>query len=295
MRPLFSILMTSYNREQYIEEAVSSVLSQTMGSLELVIVDDASTDGSVKWCKLIGDPRVKLVVHGSNKGCGKAHRSAISIATGKLIGIVDADDVIVTDALETILQEYQNPDIGVVYSQYELCDSKLNRLKHGRSAKIPADKTWLDIHHLNSGAVGHLRTFRRSVYDKTEGFWTRRSCVDKDLMFKLEEITKLKFIDTVLYKQRLHNTNISKLQAHEQAKNGRLAVQQARMRRGMPQPRPMIRPKRTRPRPVRKPQPVYKPRPQPPVPSEPEPVIVPKPVTTEPRKYIRVPTRQISK
>lgn len=237
--PVFSVSMANYNNATYIAEAVRSVLGQTFQDWELNVVDDCSTDGSVEVAHTFNDPRIRVFALDRNAGCGAAQRRAAECARGRYIAVLDSDDMLVPEALQIVCDAYEaHPAVGVVYSQYEVRDECMRSPQLGRSAHIPVGNSWLDVHHMNSGMVGHLRTFKKSAYLLTSGFWKHRSCVDKDLILKLEEVTSLLFVDRVLYWQRLHGSNMSKRGREEQAENGHIAVRNAHRRRGTVQVHP---------------------------------------------------------
>jgi glycosyltransferase involved in cell wall biosynthesis len=89
-----SIVMTAYNMEQYIEEAMMSCLNQTYEDIELVVVEDCSTDSTLSIIEKIAneDPRVVIVKHNVNLGAGMGRRDGINAATGEYFITVDADD-----------------------------------------------------------------------------------------------------------------------------------------------------------------------------------------------------------
>jgi hypothetical protein len=91
--PDFSIIVPVYNTEAYVEKCLLSILGQTAGSLELIVVDDGSTDRSPQICRRIAeaDPRVHLIRQ-QNGGAGRARNAGVRLARGKYIGFVDSDD-----------------------------------------------------------------------------------------------------------------------------------------------------------------------------------------------------------
>ena len=97
-KPLISVVVPVYNMERYLERCVDSILAQDYANLELILVDDGSTDESLSICNRYRqtDPRVK-VLHQENGGQGSARNAGIDIAQGEYLGFVDSDDTIVTD------------------------------------------------------------------------------------------------------------------------------------------------------------------------------------------------------
>ena len=101
-----SIIIPIYNCEKYLKECIESILMQTLKKIEVILIDDGSTDNSLKICKLFQskDPRIK-VIHQENVGVSKARENGLKIATGKYISFIDADDYIKEDFLEKLYNE----------------------------------------------------------------------------------------------------------------------------------------------------------------------------------------------
>lgn len=205
--PRFGIIMSSYNKGQYIAHAISSVLQQTLNDWELVIVDDASTDNSVEVIDpFLKDRRIRLVKHEANKGMGVASKTGADNLTGTILGLLDADDALRPDALEVMNHEYcRHPGYGMIYSQHFSCDPQLiPKNDVYPSARIPLGKCFLEVLESNwSVPVGPFRTFTREAYEMTSGFGSWRGSQDVDITLKLEEVTDLLFVDERLYFYRM--------------------------------------------------------------------------------------------
>lgn len=199
-KPGFSILMANYNNAEYIAEAIQSVLEQTFQDWELVIVDDCSTDDSIKVIEpYLKDERVRLLQNKVNRGYISTLKRLVYEARAELLAILDSDDAITKDAVELVYNAYKkNPDCGFIYSQFVWCDDKLNTISKGFCDSISSSKG-----NLHCDCVSAFRTFRKKDYFKTEGFDENfLYSEDKDLIFKMEEVTNLLFVDKVLYKYR---------------------------------------------------------------------------------------------
>jgi len=139
-----SVVITSYNQEDYLREAIESVLTQTVRPFEIIVCDDASTDGSKR---LIRDYEsrypglVRGLLHEKNLGISKNRNSGIKIARGELVTWLDGDDRFRPGKLEIELQHYlTNADIKWVYSQVIIIDTEGNpireRYKENLTGKI---------------------------------------------------------------------------------------------------------------------------------------------------------------
>ncbi|MEM3714769.1 MAG: glycosyltransferase family 2 protein [Nitrososphaeria archaeon] len=100
---LVSVIMPAYNAERYIKTAIESVLSQTYKNLELIIVNDGSTDGTENIIKSFSDSRIVYIKHESNLGVAEARNSAFKVAKGKFGALIDADDAWLPERLEKML------------------------------------------------------------------------------------------------------------------------------------------------------------------------------------------------
>jgi glycosyltransferase involved in cell wall biosynthesis/lipopolysaccharide biosynthesis glycosyltransferase len=198
--PEFSIVMANYNNGKYIGDAIKSVLNQTFKKWELIIVDDGSTDNSSELiAPFLKDRRIKLLRHNCNKGYTVALKTAIGQVRSNCFAILDSDDCLSFDAVEVMHREHvANPDCGLIYSQLHYCDENLLPFRAGDNYAIPPDKTSLDCN-----AVTQLKTFKLADYLKTEGYDEDiLYAEDKDIIYKMEEVTKLKFVDKTLYLAR---------------------------------------------------------------------------------------------
>lgn len=105
-KPLVSVLMTAYNRERYIAEAIESVLASTYRNFELIIVDDASSDETVNIAKgfALTDSRIKMYVNDHNLGDYPNRNTAAGYAQGKFILYVDSDDTLFPNTIQQFLE-----------------------------------------------------------------------------------------------------------------------------------------------------------------------------------------------
>lgn len=111
-----SIVMTAYNMEQYIEEAMRSCLNQTYKDIELIVVEDCSTDDTLSIVEKIAkeDSRVVIIKHKTNLGAGMGRRDGINAATGDYFITIDADDWIDEDFIEALVIKAKNTGADVV-------------------------------------------------------------------------------------------------------------------------------------------------------------------------------------
>lgn len=111
---MISVIIPCYNVEKYIDRCMKSVLNQTYRNLEIILVDDGSTDGTGEIIKKYAgrDHRIRII-HQANRGAGAARNAGLEIAGGSYIGFVDSDDWIAEDMYEYLMGIIKDADIAV--------------------------------------------------------------------------------------------------------------------------------------------------------------------------------------
>jgi glycosyltransferase involved in cell wall biosynthesis len=113
--PKVSVVIPAYNRAATVVRAMRSVLTQSVRDLELIVVDDASTDGTPEAVESVGDPRVRLLRHDTNRRAGAARNTGIRAARGEYVAFLDSDDEWLPGKLERQLA-YMEETPGVAAS-----------------------------------------------------------------------------------------------------------------------------------------------------------------------------------
>ncbi|MCK4553264.1 glycosyltransferase family 2 protein [Candidatus Pacearchaeota archaeon] len=174
-KPKISVVMPVYNAEKYLDESIKSILNQTFKEFELIIINDASTDSSLKIIKKFQkkDKRVKLIKNKKNLGPAKARNKALKLAKGKYIAILDSDDICFPDRFK-IQCDYleDNPHIFLVGSSAIVIDEKGEKIgifkKYDNYKKIKKKltKTNCMIHpsimFKNAGDIFYRKKFQGS-------------------------------------------------------------------------------------------------------------------------------------
>jgi len=116
--PLVSIIIPAYNAEGYIKRALKSALGQTYKNIEIVVIDDGSTDKTAQIVKLIYSPKI-VYIYQENQGLGAARNNGIKASKGQYITFLDADDYYLSEKIEKQVEFLQNrPDDQVVYCDF---------------------------------------------------------------------------------------------------------------------------------------------------------------------------------
>ena len=172
MNELISIIVPVYNVEQYLNKCVESIINQTYKNIEIILVNDGSTDNSGKLCDelKLRDDRIQ-VIHKQNGGLSDARNAGLKIAKGEYIGFVDSDDYIAKDMFETLynLNKKYNSEISIV-SFYEIYKDKIIGVRNSKNLqelnKIDAIKELLIDTNIQSYAWNKL--FKKELFEGLE-------------------------------------------------------------------------------------------------------------------------------
>lgn len=117
--PLISVVMPSYNHAAFIGRAVASVLAQTYGNLELIVVDNNSSDGTDEALAEIKDPRLKIVKFSNGGIIASSRNLGIKRAAGEYVAFIDSDDIWLPGKLETQIRAFgREPEAGLAYCRF---------------------------------------------------------------------------------------------------------------------------------------------------------------------------------
>lgn len=112
---LISVIIPCHNNEKTVARAINSVLTQTYGNFELIVIDDCSTDNSAQIIKNIGDSRIKFIQNATNLKAGLTRNVGMDCAKGDFIAFLDADDCFVKNKLENDLKLFsEHPEVDFV-------------------------------------------------------------------------------------------------------------------------------------------------------------------------------------
>lgn len=205
--------MPVYNGEDYLAEAIDSILAQTLTDFELLIVDDGSRDNSAEIIRSYQkrDSRIRFFRHEGNLGQAAAQNTGIAAAEGALLAAMDSDDISLPQRLEKQVAFLQaNPEIGLVGVRQRFVDKDLNPLT---SYKLPRSHAIIVL-NLFIGASLHGPTImiRREFLTEVGGFRPEaRRCQDMELFLRLLQKTQIRFanLPDELYIYRLHDSQKS--------------------------------------------------------------------------------------
>jgi len=209
MEPLVSVVMPVYNSEMFLREAVNSILTQSYRQLELIVVNDGSTDVSAAILSSIEDKRIRVLEHERNQGITQSLNDAIAVSTGEYICRMDADDVAVPHRIErqvAFLEEH--PDIALVGTGTVLIDKDGTRIGQ-ESYPESAYEIRREIFVHNPFAHSAVM-IRKSVLDRC-GFYDARFLhnEDYDLWLRIVAAYPAANLRDRLLLRRVHGANIT--------------------------------------------------------------------------------------
>ncbi len=232
-KPLISILIPVFNPPlSFLRSALDSVFSQYYSSWELCVVDDGSKEEVRAFLKnYMKDPRVKLYFHRGNKGVSEALNTALSMASGEFVALLDHDDELSPDALFHVVKALnEENDLDMIYSDED-------KIADGRYVLPHFKPGWSPEYILGMMYTCHLGVYRTSLVRELGGFRKGlEGSQDYDLVLRIGEATsKIHRIPRVLYHWRVHGGSVGcgNFSAKEYAYvNARKAVEEALKRRG---------------------------------------------------------------
>ncbi|KKP94042.1 MAG: Glycosyl transferase family 2 [Parcubacteria group bacterium GW2011_GWA1_36_12] len=168
-KPEISVIMSVYNGMPYLQEAVKSILNQTYKDFEFIIVDDASTDDSLKYLKGINDKRIKILSNEKNLGLAVSLNKALNAARGEYIARMDADDISKPERLHIQLNFMElNPQIDICGSFVSVIDEN-GKLVGSIKKPTTDDKIKKQIYWLTP--LLHPTWFaKKEVFTKLKGY-----------------------------------------------------------------------------------------------------------------------------
>lgn len=214
MGEIVSVIVPVYNVEKYVEKCLASILKQTYTNLEIIVVDDGSTDNSYMICQAIAnrDSRVKLI-HKENGGLSDARNAGLEIATGRYIGFVDSDDFIEPTMYQVLLESCIKYDADICTCARYMVDQDTGNRSELFSYDIPITlnaqesiKRLMIWDGVDSAAWDKL--YKRELFD---GMRYPYGVLHEDLNFTVRLFEKCKCIclsGVSLYNYLLRSTSI---------------------------------------------------------------------------------------
>lgn len=219
--PQVSIVIPVYNGERYVQATLNSILKQTWQDLEVIVVNDGSTDRSMEICRQFNDPRIRYAEQ-ENGGLAAARNAGIRIARGEYLGFIDADDTWSPDKVSRHVEHFRSdPELGLSYSYSSLMDEAGQNLgtlqKEGTNPTTFADCYVRNVIGNGSNAMLRREVFsgRRSnpgLFPPLKTFDPDlRRAEDYELWSRIASLTgwKIACISEVLVQYRINMSGLS--------------------------------------------------------------------------------------
>lgn len=205
--PLVSVVVPMHNSAAHIVETIRSVLDQTHANLEIVAVDDASSDATVAIVEGMADRRIKIVRMETNGGAGRARNAGIDAASGDYLALLDSDDRWYPDKLEQQLRFMDRTGSAVCYTRYDLIDAESEQI--GQSGRLAASVTYEQLLRHCIIRTSSLLVDRRALAQPVHFPEIRKR---QDFVFflrLLKQVPKADLLDEVTCSYRLHSGTVS--------------------------------------------------------------------------------------
>jgi glycosyltransferase involved in cell wall biosynthesis len=211
MNPLVSVVMPVHNAEQYLKEAINSILNQTYTNFELIIVNDGSSDESETIIKSLNDARITYHKFEQQQGIVAALNYGLQITKGDFVARMDADDVCYKNRLEIQVNYLlSNPEVGILGSQYKGIN--------GKSRNMPTTHEQIIWYLLNASPFVHPSViFRADFLRNNQVLYDKQFEFAEDLNLWVEHINKTKYANTsetliqYRYHKGTHKSNLTRV------------------------------------------------------------------------------------
>tara|TARA_B100001769_G_C22068609_1_gene575057 strand:+ start:508 stop:1488 length:981 start_codon:yes stop_codon:yes gene_type:complete len=215
--PKVSVLMSVYNEEPFLSDAIKSILNQTFKDLEFIIIDDGSTDRS---CDIIekfkaNDPRV-IFLKQANQGLVASLNKGLGIAKAPLIARMDADDIALEKRLEKQVNYMNlNPEVLALGTAIRIIDKNNSLIKDVIFPSLKEDL--MELMQLDNQIAHPSVLYRKKSVINVGGYREiLQYAEDFDLWLRLSEVGPIDNLNEVLLHYRDHPKNISKVENHSQ-------------------------------------------------------------------------------
>lgn len=216
MKPLVTVIITAFNMEAYIARAIENLRQQTLKELEIVVVDDGSTDNTLRICEECAksDSRVRIV-HKQNEGLAAARKTGVLHASGAYVGFVDADDTVENNMFETLLRNALKQDADISHCGYDMVFPDGSRKPYYGTGEFLIQDHEQGLVDLLSGERIEPSTcnklYRRELFDRIEFVTDVTICEDLMLNSLLFGVAgKAVYEDQCLYHYYKHDGAMSR-------------------------------------------------------------------------------------
>ena len=219
-KSLVTIICLCYNQEKYLVESLFSVINQDYPLIEVIIVDDFSTDNSKETIKkwVLDYPEIQFIANETNLGSTKSFNKALKLAKGEYIIDLACDDILLPNCVSLQLKAFQESsfkNLGVVYGNAELINEKGNSYFYyfpvdfdkKTIEKRETGDIYLSVISGGNSICSVSSMVKKSVFDALNGYDENLAYEDLDLWIRASRIYDFDYIDEILIKKRITTTS----------------------------------------------------------------------------------------
>ncbi len=211
-KPVISVIVPVYNHYDYLFQCFESITRQGSVPIELICVNDNSSDKRVEnlLSKMEEIPNVTVIEHSENKGISYTQNEAVSKAKGEYIAFLDCDDYLKDGALEYIYEQIKNsPEVDYFFTDRSNIDEN-NKTLYDAVYKTVQSSNGIKSDLLDRMVASHLKVIKKETYLEVGGSDAKMSGIqDWDLALKIAEIGDLEYIEGSFYFHRLHENSVT--------------------------------------------------------------------------------------
>lgn len=216
--PLVSICIPTYNGAEFIRQTMQSLIDQNYNNIEIIVVDDCSTDKTIEYVKEFDDPRIKVIVNDSNLGPLGNYSKSLSYSSGKYAKMICQDDILLPEMIEkqvAVMEE--NSNVSVVTGASRVIDEKDNVIMTRRlykHDKIIDGKKFILRTFSGRNLYGEpfLNLYRTEDMKKGEGLYTDNEvyfCADWDASLLMSYYGDVYYISDFIGLYRINNASLT--------------------------------------------------------------------------------------
>lgn len=200
MNPLISIIVPVYNVEEYLPKCLDSIINQTYKNLEIIVVNDGSTDNSGKICDEYGERDYRImVIHKANRGVSSSRNIGIKNASGEYILFVDSDDEIEKDYVNVMARAVTNSDCDLVISNITDIFNKTEKKRIINTENLSGifKNDYFILMELLRGPV--VKLYKMKIIDKFDIKFCESMKISEDQVFNFQYYSKIKSYKFINY------------------------------------------------------------------------------------------------
>ncbi|TDD96194.1 glycosyltransferase family 2 protein [Flavobacterium cellulosilyticum] len=212
---LVTVICSCFNHAKFVTDSIQSVLNQSYKNIQIIIVDDCSTDDSVSVIEnfIIQFPQILFIKNTSNLGLTKSFNNAVKLAKGDYLVDLAADDVLFPDCITIQLETFKNTtlkNLAIVYGNAEIISEKGDHFSYNfevdsnlkTSKKRISGDLYAKIISLETTICSVSAMLKKSVFDELKGYDERLSFEDLDYWIRVSRFYTIEFIDAILVQKR---------------------------------------------------------------------------------------------